>query len=272
MKHDLMQQVKERTGTMDMRAVGVTVKDIPIGHIVTRKNMRKSDDVNIAALKENIKAHGLLHPITVYKDGEEYVVIMGHRRLLAVRALHKEEPDRFHSIRCTVTDNKKITQLQVSENRHREKVDQVELYNSFKDMKGQGLSYKQISEHANMSEGTVKNIFAGIAEIDADPENMDILQKSHDVTLTDFQTVKPIKDKVVKKKLLTAKADKKITQKELQNKVKMHVSKGKPARSVGLDVQKLSIKLKFKENDTCRKIAADIKSALKRHNIAIKGV
>lgn len=269
-KHDLIKQVQDRTGTTDTGAVNVTVKDLPIGNIVSRKNVRVSDDIKIDTLKASIKADGLIQPITVYKDGDEYVTITGHRRLRAMRALQAEEPDRFHSIRCIVADNKKITRLQVTENRQRVNLDQVELYHSFKDLKNQGLTYKQIAEVADMSEGSVKNIFAGIIEVDADPENMSILKKSPGVTLKDFQTVKAVKDKTVKQKLLKAKAEKKITRDELQHKAMTHKHKLESSKSVFMDLNggKLTIKITFKEKHTFHKIAAGLKALLKKHNIS----
>ena len=90
----------------------------------------------------------------------------------------------------------------------------------------QGLNYKQIAGVIGKSEGYVKNLFSAIKEIESDPENMELL-KSDIMSLSDFKTVKPVKDKAEKKKLLKARADGSITQKELQERVKSQKVLGK---------------------------------------------
>ena len=217
-KLELLKQVNERTGTKNAGAVNI--KDIPIGEIQTRANVRESDNVDIEDLKASIKQAGLLQPITVHKDGNGYICTMGHRRLRAYRELYKDDKDRFHSIRAIITDDKDITVRQIIENVQRADLKPIELYHALKELKGQGLNYKQIAGVIGKTEGYIKNLFSGIKEIEADPENMELLKKSHGMTLSDFQTVKPVKDKAEKKKLLKAKAEKKITREQLRERVK----------------------------------------------------
>ena len=217
-KLELLKQVNERTGTKNAGAVNI--KDIPIGEIQTRANVRESDNVDIEDLKASIKQAGLLQPITVHKDGNGYICIMGHRRLRAYRELYKDDKDRFHSIRAIITDDKDITVRQIIENVQRADLKPIELYHALKELKGQGLNYKQIAGVIGKTEGYIKNLFSGIKEIEADPENMELLKKSHGMTLSDFQTVKPVKDKAEKKKLLKAKAEGKISKTGLRDKVK----------------------------------------------------
>jgi ParB family chromosome partitioning protein len=223
-KLELLKQVQERTGTQDAGAVNI--KDIPIGEISVKSNIRESDTVDIEDLKASIRQVGLLQPITVYRDGDGYICIIGHRRLRAYRELYREDKDRFHSIRAIVTDDKNITVRQLIENVQRTDLKPIELYKALKELKGQGLNYKQIAGVIGKSEGYVKNLFSAIKEIESDPENMELL-KSDIMSLSDFKTVKPVKDKAEKKKLLKARADGSITQKELQERVKSQKVLGK---------------------------------------------
>jgi ParB family chromosome partitioning protein len=268
-KLELLKQVQERTGTQDAGAVNV--RDIPIGEIQVKANVRGSDNVDIADLKASIIEAGLLQPITVYKDGDEYICIIGHRRLRAYRELYKDDKDRFHSIRAIITDDKNITVRQLIENVQRADLKPVELYHALKELKGQGLNYKQIAGVIGKAEGYVKNLFSAIKDIEADPENMAILEKSHHVTLSDIQKVKPVKDKTQRKKILQAKADGNITQRELQHKVKVAQNKGKPSRTVDLNIDGLSINILFTDKDTAKLVTGELKAILKRHDIKIKG-
>ena len=69
---------------------------IPLDRIGTAKhNASKHDrDKGIEELAVNIKAHGLLQPITVCQksDTKEYVLLVGQRRLLAFVELNKKYP------------------------------------------------------------------------------------------------------------------------------------------------------------------------------------
>ena len=217
-KLELLKQVQERTGTQDAGAVNI--RDIPIGEIQVKANVRETDNVDIDDLKASIKQAGLLQPITVYKDGDGYICIIGHRRLRAYRELYRDDKDRFHSIRAIITDDKNITIRQIIENVQRADLKPIELYHALKELKGQGLNYKQIAGVIGKAEGYIKNLFSGIKELEADPENMEILKKSHGMTLSDFGEVKPVKDKTERKKLLKAKAEGKISKTGLRDKVK----------------------------------------------------
>lgn len=233
-KLELLKQVQERTGTQDAGAVNI--RDIPIGEIQVKANVRESDNVDIDDLKASIKQAGLLQPITVYKDGDGYICIIGHRRLRAYRELYRDDKDRFHSIRAIITDDKNITIRQIIENVQRADLKPIELYHALKELKGQGLNYKQIAGVIGKAEGYVKNLFSGIKELEADPENMEML-KSDTVSLSDFKELKPVKDKTERKKLLKAKAEGKINKTVLREKVKkaqgneQRANKGDEARA-----------------------------------------
>lgn len=46
---------------------------------------------DIEELKENIKKDGLLKPLEVYQDGDQYILIGGHRRYNALLELYMED-------------------------------------------------------------------------------------------------------------------------------------------------------------------------------------
>ena len=49
-----------------------------------------SDDDEMARLCESIRLHGVLSPILVRRDGEDYEIVSGHRRVFASRKLGLE--------------------------------------------------------------------------------------------------------------------------------------------------------------------------------------
>jgi len=218
-KLDILKQVQERTGTKD----AFVVRDIPIGEIVVRQNVRDNDGTDIDELKASIRSVGLLQPITVYKDGDNYVCVIGHRRLRAYKELYQEEPHKYHSIKSIVTDNANVIVRQLIENVQRSDLKQIELYKALKELKSQGLNYKQIAQVIGKTEGYVKNLFSGIKEIEETPENIELIE-SDAVSLSDFAEVRRVKDKNAKRKLIKARAEGKLSQKQLRKVAKKVMS------------------------------------------------
>jgi ParB family chromosome partitioning protein len=215
-KLELLKEVKERTGTKSE----IDFKSILIFQIESKQNVRETENIGIEDLKSSIRQVGLLQPIGIYQiDTDKYICLWGHRRLRAYKELYQENPDRFDKIPAIITDNKNITTKQIIENLQRVDLTAHELYQALKELKKQGLKYKQIAGIIGKSEGYIKNLYSGIKEIDTSPENIEILIKSHNVTLSDFQTIKTIKDTAAKKKLIKQKAENKLTQLQLQQKV-----------------------------------------------------
>jgi ParB family chromosome partitioning protein len=64
---NLVGEVANRTGTQDSRNVNLAVRDIPIGDITIKENVR-TDYHDIEGLKESIRQHGLIQPVTVYLE------------------------------------------------------------------------------------------------------------------------------------------------------------------------------------------------------------
>lgn len=61
------------------------------------------DTTNVDDLADSIRLSGLLHPLTVYRRGSEYVIISGHRRYKAMRQLYELSGFKEHKeIPCTV--------------------------------------------------------------------------------------------------------------------------------------------------------------------------
>ncbi|GHV93292.1 hypothetical protein AGMMS50268_37950 [Spirochaetia bacterium] len=171
----LVKNVNSQVGTQDKGSVKLTIKDIPLGDIQIRENVRK-EYKDIEELAESIRQHGLLQPITVYEAGDLYLVKTGHRRFMASQLLYKKEPDRFHSIRCIVSDAENLSVIQLVENVQREDLSQLDLYNALSSLWDQGMTLKQIAEAMGKSEGFIKVLFVGVKEVNNTPELLDSLE------------------------------------------------------------------------------------------------
>jgi ParB family chromosome partitioning protein len=217
-KMGMLKNVQSRTGTQDSRSVTLTVKDIPIGDIRIKENVRR-DYTEIAELAGSIKQHGLLQPVTVYAEEDGYVIKAGHRRFLAYQLLYKEEPEKYHSIRSIISDNQNIALIQLIENVQRVDLSQHDLYQALSKMRKQGMTLRQIGEVIGKSEGYIKSLFVGVNELNRDKDLENLIGSDAGITIRDIAETKPIMDKELRLTLLEERKSGKINREQMREKV-----------------------------------------------------
>jgi ParB family chromosome partitioning protein len=267
-----------QAGTQDKGSVKLSVKDIPLGDIVIRENVRK-DYAGIEELAESIRQHGLLQPITVYADGDQYVVKTGHRRFLASQLLYKKEPDRFHSVRCIISNAENLAVIQLVENVQREDLSQIDLYNGLSALKEQGMALKEIAQTMGKSESYIKFLFMGVKEINNTPELKDALQIAGN-TLQDIVETKGITDPKERLEVIEQHKKGKITREEMRVKVRQSKQpatpskKGKPTApdynvKYWVSADGLTIKLTFPDTKLVKKMDPKIRKVFKENKVSI---
>lgn len=80
-----------------------TVLKLDITQLYPNKNnvviyLNEEDELQLLNLKESIKTEGLIHPLVAKKEGNEYVLISGHRRLKVLKELVSEGLPQFSSV------------------------------------------------------------------------------------------------------------------------------------------------------------------------------
>jgi ParB family chromosome partitioning protein len=194
------------------------VKDIPIGDISIRENVRK-DYTGIEELAESIQQHSLLQPITVYAGGDQYIVKTGHRRFMACQSLYQTDPERFHSIRCVISNAENIVIVQMVENVQREDLSQIDLCTALSALREKGMTLKQIAQTMGKSEWYVKSLFTGINEIEKDKALQNAIGVAGN-TIRDVVETSGVADKEARLKLLEQKGKGTITRAEMREKAK----------------------------------------------------
>jgi len=217
-KMTLLRNVQSRTGTQDSRSVMLTVKDIPIGDIRFATNVRK-DYTEIVELAESIKQHGLLQPITIYTAEDGYVVKFGHRRLLAYQMLYQEKPEKYHSIRCIISDNQNTALIQLIENVQRVDLSQHDLYQALNQLREKGMTLRKIGEVIGKSEGYIKSLFVGVNELNRDKDLQNLIGSDAGITIRDIAETNSIKDKKQRLQVLEERKTGKINRAEMREKV-----------------------------------------------------
>jgi ParB family chromosome partitioning protein len=218
-KLGMLKNAKVALGTVDSRSAAFMVKDIPIGDIQIKENIR-GDYPGIDELAASIDRHGLLQPITVYADKDGFIVKTGHRRYMACRELYRKEPDRFHSIRCMVSDADNTAVIQLVENVQRVDLSQIDLFNALTSLREQGMTLKQIGEVMGKTEGYIKNLFIGINEVTSNKELLTFIDSHAGVTIQDITETKGIPDKQERLNLLEERKKGEINRAEMREKIK----------------------------------------------------
>jgi ParB family chromosome partitioning protein len=234
-KARMLKNVQLRTGTQDSRSVNIMVKDIPIGDIGIRENVRK-DYTGIEELADSIRQHGLLQPITVYVDEGQYIVKTGHRRYLACQLLYQSEPERFHSIRCIVSNAENTAIIQLVENVQRVNLSQIDLVDALTALRTEGFTNKEIANVMGKTEGYVNNLFMGINEIHHDETLAELITHAG-VSILDVAETKGIPDATERVKILAERKDGTLNRAEMRERIKASkgdcpAKKGKPVVSI----------------------------------------
>jgi N6-adenosine-specific RNA methylase IME4 len=93
---------------------------VKVGEIVVpRKRMRTAN--HIEELAESIRKNGLLHPITLRRDGEQLILVAGKRRLEAIKILREGE------IRAKILDVDKVQALLIEIDENLQRAELTEL-------------------------------------------------------------------------------------------------------------------------------------------------
>lgn len=92
----------------------------------------RSDPGNIANLAASIEAHGLIHPLTVVKNGKGYQVIAGGRRLRAMQLLVEEKRRKKSAkVPCLVAEGDTSIETSLAENYFVKPMEAAERWRAF---------------------------------------------------------------------------------------------------------------------------------------------
>ena len=72
-----------------IRRDAMQITEINVEKISTENRKRTADAEKVAELSKSIQEIGLLNPITIKKDGDNYILIAGLHRLTAFKSLKK---------------------------------------------------------------------------------------------------------------------------------------------------------------------------------------
>lgn len=130
------------------RAIDLSIIDRP-----AESSRIDIDEVAVEELARNIRARGLMHPITLNKKGERFEIIAGDRRFLA----HKHLGLTNIMAKIIEVDQKEVLLLRGTENLHRANLSPLEEGRIYKGLiENVGMKVEEIAEETGRSAGVIK--------------------------------------------------------------------------------------------------------------------
>lgn len=109
---------------------------------------------SIQELASSIELYGLLQPVLVFQEGEQYVLIAGERRFRASQQLKKE------TIRAIIAevDLKQLREMALIENIQREDLNPIDLANAYDELlKQYQLTHQELAKRIHKSRTQITN-------------------------------------------------------------------------------------------------------------------
>ncbi len=151
---------------VDMNLVDDSVKasifEIPVIRIKVNPSQPREDfdTEKLNELADSIRQKGLIQPVTVKKDGEDFMLISGERRLRAVKLVGLEKVPAYIYEKSFGENEaeENLLELALIENIQREDLNPMELSDSYRKLaEDYNLTQEQIAEKVSKQRSTVAN-------------------------------------------------------------------------------------------------------------------
>lgn len=142
-------------------ATGSGSVELPLEAITANRQQPRThfDQAELDSLANSIRAHGVLQPIVVSRQGDSYELVAGHRRVLASRLAGKTSIPAV--IREDVTDR---LELALVENLQRADLNAIETARAYKLLQETyGLTQEEVAERLGKSRSSVANTMRALA-------------------------------------------------------------------------------------------------------------
>jgi len=222
------------------------VKDIKIDKIVPNPYQPRKifDEESLKELANSIQNQGLLQPIIVVKDEDEYILIAGERRLRAHKLLNKEK------IKALVVDFdlSKLREYAIIENLQREDLNIVDLAESLYELiEEHSYTHEEVANLLSKSRSYITNILRVLKLSEYVKEKL----RENKLTLGHAKLLVTL-DEETQKKLTDTIIGQKLSAREVENLVKKYKptikSQKKESKKTELDEIIENIKNKYQLN------------------------
>lgn len=128
---------------------------------------KRFDDDELAALRESIRTHGVLQPLVVRANGDDFQLIAGERRLRAAQAAGLAEVP----VHVVTFDDQQVFEAALVENIQRSDLNPIEKAQGFKDYLDKfSLTQEQLGAKLGLDRTTISNL-VGLLNLPAEVQD-----------------------------------------------------------------------------------------------------
>lgn len=140
------------------------LKTIPLTDLkVSRLNMRHGRKApDISDILPSVRASGIRQPLLVRPEGKGFGIVAGRRRFFALKAIARETGQALR-VPCAImdeSDDASAIEASLIENIARLPATEMEQYNAFERLHGEGRSVEEIAVHFGVTETKVRRVLA----------------------------------------------------------------------------------------------------------------
>jgi ParB family chromosome partitioning protein len=196
---------------------------------------KEFDEKSIEELAESIERYGLLQPIVVIKDNNEYILVAGERRLRAVKKLGKKD------IKAIVLDIdlNELREFALIENIQRENLNPIEIAKSLKSLiEEHKYTHEELAKIISKSRSYVTNLLRLLSL----PEYVQEKVKNNEISVGHAKIMSNLDENEIKQVIIEIN-DKKLNVRETENLINKIKNKNKNEKIIP-EVTVLAEKLK----------------------------
>lgn len=220
------------------------ITEIEVSKLIPNPNNPRKDIGDISELTESIKSQGIMQNLTVMKTStEEYMVLIGHRRLSAAKAAG------FTTVPCMIIDELPVSEqvgIMLLENLQRNDLTIPEQAQSFQMMLDLGDTVEGIAEKTGFAKSTIHHR-VNIAKLDQKVLN----EKIHQLNLKDLIALEQVTDIAKRNEILEKCYDSQDIARKA-NEAAKEEKRNKAAEKVYEELKKQSLEPLPKELETYR--------------------
>jgi len=214
------------------------IKDIEIDKIkLNPYQPRKTFDENsINELAKSIQKHGLMQPIVVIEDNDEYILVAGERRLRAVKSLGKT------TIKAIVSDISidELREYALIENIQREDLNPLEIAASLKALIDEyGVTHEELAKSLGKSRTYISNMIRLLNL----PQSVKNKLLENKITYGHAKILVGLSEDKIEKTLEKIEKDN-LNVRETENLVKKYKSSKKENEDINIELVEIASKLK----------------------------
>jgi ParB family chromosome partitioning protein len=205
------------------------VQEIEINKIIPNPYQPRKvfDETSLKELANSIKQQGLIQPVVVIKDEEDYILIAGERRLRAHKILKK---DKIKAI-IVDFDLSKLREYAIIENLQREDLNVLDLANSLYELiEEHNYTHEEVAKILSKSRSYITNILRMLKLSDYAKEKL----LENKITFGHAKNIVSL-DKDTQKKIVDTIIGQKLSAREVEYLVKSY----KPKQTIKKTVEKI---------------------------------